>query len=166
MNHHRSRWVWELWWHTHARGIIYRDPSKGLLWQKCCCREDQLWILLDQSSESDHSLGPRLQEDQSDTINNWHQQCCLIQHCNWSGKTEGQDQEAQSRGICQPQQGRQSRQDKTAQGLDHMVPGTQELPVNQSWSGRISPHLCDKGVCVTRLCHRVATRLQLWTVVN
>ena len=42
-----------------------------------------------------------------------------------AGKTDGQDQEAQPIGIYQPQQGRQSRQAKTTQGLDHMVQGTQ-----------------------------------------
>ena len=75
--------------------------------------------------------------------------------------TEGQDQEARPRGIDQLQQSLQSRQAKTAQVLDHMVQGTQELPVNHSWSVHSSPHICDQGVCGS---HRVATQLRIRTV--
>ena len=75
--------------------------------------------------------------------------------------TEGQDQEARHRGIDQLQQSLQSRQAKRAQVLDHMVQGTQELPVNHSWSVQSSPHICDQGVCGS---HRVATQLRIRTV--
>ena len=75
-----------------------------------------------------------------------------------SGNTEGQDYEARPRGIDQPQQGSRSRKSKTAQGLDHMVQGTQELPFDHSWSVRSSSKLYDQGVCGTRLHHRFTTR--------
>ena len=88
-NCHCSRWVWELWWYPHARGIINCEPIQGLLWQYCCLRGDQLWLLMDQSSESNYPLGLIFQEYQSDTITNRHQQRWRILRYNWIGNTEG-----------------------------------------------------------------------------
>ena len=62
-NHHFSRWLWGFWWHTHAKGLRYCETSKGLIRQDCYRREYHIWLALDQSSESDCSLGPRLRED-------------------------------------------------------------------------------------------------------
>ena len=166
MNHHCSRWVQDLWWHPHARGVRYCKPIKGILWQDCCRREDQLWLAPDQYFKSYYTLVQRLQEYQSHTITNWHHQRFRISHCNWSFKTEGQDQEAQPRRIVQPKQGRWSRQAKTAQGLDHMVRGSQELPINHSCSVQSFSQLCDQGSCGTRLYHIVSNRLQLRSLLD
>ena len=53
-NHHHIRWVWELWWNPHDRGLRYSEPREGLLWQDCCRREEQLQLASDQSSERDY----------------------------------------------------------------------------------------------------------------
>ena len=123
-NHHHIRWVWMLWWNPHARRLRYCEPRKGLIWQNCCRREDQIRLVSDQSSENDYSLGAILWEDQSVTITNCHHKCWQIPRLNWSNKIQVQEQDAQPRGIGQPQKGRRSRKSKTAQWLDHLVQGT------------------------------------------